>query len=52
MGRITKRSERVAATWSDSKKSMGPSFEGDGKARILFREDTHQSHVFSLRCLL
>ena len=49
-GRIPKRSERAATTWSDSNKSTVQSFEGHGKAEIC-REDTHGSHV-SLRCFL
>ena len=52
MGRTPKRSDRVAATWSDSNDFTVQSVEGDGKARILFCEDTHGSHVLSLRCLL
>ena len=34
-GRMPKRSERVAATWSDSNKSTVQSLEGDGKTRNL-----------------
>ena len=49
-GRMPKRSERVATTWSDSNKSTVQSFEGHGKAKICC-EDTHGSHV-SLRCIL